>query len=235
MPPIRLRASSLTDLLDCPQRWYARQILRKDFPFSSRAELGSSIHAATAAFDRSILLGDDSDHALDNAIQVFHDTFGQSESKWKADPSNAGFPYRVADNTGHALVTRYCLDIAPQFRYRYVELTLHHLDVEVDGVEIRLTGSTDRVAEFATGLGVVDLKSGKSRVNASSEVMTKDKAQLGVYTLLAEHSIGEQVSSPAFIVGLDTQNQKVGISQPISGARDLLVGEPDKPGLLRLR
>jgi len=234
MPPTRLRASSLSDLLDCPQRWYAKQVLGKSFPFSSRAELGTSIHAATAAYDRSVLLGEDPSPALDNALGVFHDTFRQVESQWKADPSNADFPYRTADNTGHALVTRYCLEVAPQFKYRYVELTLKHLDVEVDGVEIRLTGSTDRVAETPEGLGIVDLKSGKSRVNSSSEVITKDKAQLGIYTLLAEQSIGERVSGPAFIVGLDTSNQKVAVSQPISGARDLLVGEPGKPGLLHV-
>jgi hypothetical protein len=57
-----------------------------------------------------------------------------------------------------------------------------------------------------------------------------------VYELLAERASGLPITAPAQIVGLQVaktdKGQRVATSHPVVGARELLVGEPDSPGVL---
>jgi hypothetical protein len=230
----RLRASSLPDILDCPSRWAAKQIEGRQFAFSSRAALGNAIHAATAAFDSQFsITGSPFEPSMENAITVFHQQFAYIRQDWKNDSNNIDFPFSVASKTGDVLVKRYCLEIGCKIKYRYVEVTLKSLDIDVNGVIITLTGTTDRIQECKEGLGVVDLKSGVNRVTNEGIVKVgADKPQLGVYELLAAASVGEPMTAPALIAGLDTNHSTVGLSEPVYGARELLVGTHDQPGLL---
>lgn len=229
----RLRASSLPDLLDCPARWEAKHVLGMTKPFSSRAALGQCVHDATAFYDvQTHLLGLDADQNLALAQDRFLQKFAERRSEWMADRGN-DLPFSTAEKRGKELVTLYALNISSKFRYVAVELTFRDVEVQVGDVSIRLTGTADRIYSGADGLGLLDLKSGKNRVTQEGVVsVSADKPQLGVYELLAEQHLGEFLSGPAYIAGLDTEKSVAAVSDPIPGAKELVVGTEDEPGIL---
>ena len=52
---VTLRASGISEWLDCPARAEAKQLLGKRTPSSGKALLGRAVHASTAVYDRSVL------------------------------------------------------------------------------------------------------------------------------------------------------------------------------------
>ena len=229
---VTIRASSLSDLFDCPARWEAKHLLNKRLPTSDAARLGTAVHAGTAAYDQAVLDGapisaDDAAGAVVDKIwdntddDVVWDDLNQSE----------------AEKIGLALHKMYCKEIAPRQEYIGVEVTCERLVLEDLG--IALTGTTDRIRRTAYGFyGIADLKTGKTAVAADGTVKTAGHAgQLGVYSLLASHAIGQPLDAPAQIIGLTTaktdKGRRVGIGE-VEGATDLLVGDDDNPGLLQM-
>lgn len=227
---ISIRASSLAELFDCPARWEAKNLLGMRMPSSGAARLGTAIHAGTAAYDQAKLDGSpiNPDDAAGELVKTLHDT--EEEVDWdEARPQDA-------ERIGLALLTRYCAEIAPHQDYVAVELTCERM--EVSDLDIALTGTTDRVRRTAVGeLGIADLKSGARAVGADGTVNTAGHgAQMGVYEILAQHALGEPITAPAQIVGLQTGKtaaaQRVGTGE-ILDARAALVGADDSPGLLQ--
>ena len=49
---VQARASGLSDLFDCPARWYAKNIEKRRMPTSSAAQLGTAVHAGAGAYDQ---------------------------------------------------------------------------------------------------------------------------------------------------------------------------------------
>lgn len=227
---LTIRASSLAELLDCPARWAAKHLEGKTMPRSAAAQLGTAVHASTGAFDASRLPGgtpitaDDAAGALVDAIHRPEEDVDWDET----DPN-------VAERIGLALHARYCDEIAPQRKYTGVELKCERL--EIPDLGIALTGTTDRVRELPDGRrGISDLKTGGRAVSPDGTVATQGHAiQLGVYELLASHAMGIAIDAPAEIVGLNTGKtpaaQRVGTGEVV-GARAVLVGTDDSPGLL---
>lgn len=130
--------------------------------------------------------------------------------------------------------TKYCNEIAPQHEYAAVEIKCDRL--EISDLGIALTGTTDRVRITDDGYGISDLKTGKTAVGSDGVVSTKGHAfQQGVYELLAEAASGLSITAPAEIIGMNTAKtekaQRVG-SGFISGARDVLLGDDESPGVL---
>lgn len=227
---IPIRASSLAELFDCPARWEAKNLLGMRMPSSGAARLGTAIHAGTAAFDQAKLDGSPitPDDAAGELVKTLHDT--TEEVDWdEARPQDV-------ERIALALHTRYCAEIAPHQDYVAVELTCERM--EISDLGIALTGTTDRVRRVASGeLGIADLKSGARAVGADGMVATAGHGpQMGVYEILAQHAIGQPITAPAQIVGLQTGKtavaQRVGTGE-ITGARDALVGTDDSPGLLQ--
>jgi len=112
----------------------------------------------------------------------------------------------------------------------------------VDGVEIELTGTLDRVysecdwidhtsINVATNpTGILDVKTG---ANACAQKTGKHKAQIGVYELLAEHTLGERVNLPGLIAQLQTSyTSDVDVKQ-VFDAKDALLGTENQIGLLQ--
>lgn len=230
----RLRASSLPDLLDCPARWEAVHLLGRRKESSSRAILGQCIHDATAFYDTETgLLQHNADTALAASVERFHEKFSSRKSEWKSDKKNT-LPFSKADKIGHQLVTLYALEISPNFHWSAVELTFQDYPVQVGSHVLLLTGTCDRIYQTPAGHGLLDLKSGKSRVSSDGEVkVAGDKPQLGIYELLAESKLGLPITEPALVAGLDTEKGTAAISEPIPGARDLVAGTAERPGLLQ--
>jgi hypothetical protein len=95
------------------------------------------------------------------------------------------------------------------------------------------------VRKIGDGYGIADLKSGKTAVASDGSVKTQGHAyQLGVYELLAERASGIPITGGAQVIGLQTgktaRGQRVAVSEPVEGARDVLVGDEDSPGVLEM-
>ncbi|MCE3602715.1 PD-(D/E)XK nuclease family protein, partial [Massilia sp. P8910] len=176
-----VRASSWGALFDCAFKWEGEHMLGMRRPSSLRASLGTAVHAGTAAFDQARL--DGSPIRADDAAEVFVDALQNpaEEVDYKSDTT---INLTEAETIGLALTVKYCLDVAPLFRYKSVEMKLNPLEIECDDeITIRLTGTMDRarVADNGTGIVIPDVKTG-SRIIENGEVSLKGKgAQLGVY------------------------------------------------------
>jgi hypothetical protein len=230
---VTVRASALSDFFDCPARAEAKHLLGKRCPTSGNALLGKAIHASTAVFDQSTLdkKGITVKEAAAAAVDAIHKPdedvhFGEDD----ASPSDL-------EGIAIALHGRYCNEIAPKQDYLAVEVKCERL--EITDIGLALTGTTDRVRRTDDGYGIADLKSGKSAVKADGTVETKGaRYQIGVYELLAEKASGVQITAPGMVIGLQTgkteKGQRVAVSAPMNGARDVLVGDTESPGILEM-
>lgn len=226
---ITIRASSLSELFDCPARWCAKHIEKKFTPSSGAAQLGTAVHAGTAAFDKARLPGG-SPITADDAAGLVVDAIYKPEFEvnWEEEKP------QEAEKIALALHTKYCTEVAPTQVYAAVEIACDCL--EIADIGIALTGTTDRVRMVDEGYAISDIKTGKQAVSADGTVKTSGHAyQMGVYELLAEAASGVPITGPAQIIGLNTGKtaaaQRAGFGE-IRGAREVLLGDGDTPGVL---
>lgn len=241
-----IRASSFGTLFDCAMRWEGEYLLKMYRPSSLRAWLGTSIHASTAAFDKAKL--DGAPISADQAANVFQQMlWDPTEDVDLKDPK---LSLKQAELIGMTLHTRYCAEIAPMMNYESVEMPLKPLEIETDGVIIRLTGTMDRarvvrmpvIMQLPNGMELVgavprrpkviaDLKTGGRLISDGVVTVKGRAAQLGVYQLLSEYTDGEQTDG-AQIVALQTSSTtQVGVSR-VFDAKSHLLGHDGAPGLL---
>lgn len=228
---ITIRASALSDFLDCPARAEAKHLRGLRTPTSGAAQIGTAVHTSTAIYDQSVIEGsgikpDDAAGAAVDAIRK-----PEHDVVWDDD-----YPVDDAERTALALHARYCTEVAPAQNYAAVEVKCERL--EITDIGLALTGTTDRVRRTEDGFAISDLKTGKTAVRSDGHVETKGHTfQLGVYELLAEHAAGLPITGPAQIIGMQTgktaKAQRIGTGT-IVGARDVLLGEPDSPGVLEI-
>lgn len=225
-----IRASSLSDLFDCPARWEAKHLRGMRMPRSGAAQLGTAVHAGTALFDNSRLEGNPitADEAAGAVADAVHSP--DEDVDWGEDSPNE------AESIGIALHKRYCREIAPKQQYVAVEATCDRL--EISAIGIALTGTTDRVTLTDEGYGIADIKTGKSAVSADGTVKTAGHAaQLAVYEVLAGAALDRVIDAPAQIIGLQvakTEKGRRAAVGSITGARKMLVGDESGPGLLQI-
>lgn len=229
MSVVKIRASSLGDLFDCPARWEAKNLLGMHMPSSAAAQLGTAIHASTAVYDQSKIEG--SGIKASEAFAAAVDAIHRPETDVNWDESSPA----EAESIAAGLHLKYCTKIAPTQEYAAVEVKCESL--EISDLGIALTGTTDRIRKTDEGFGIADLKTGKTAVAADGTIKTHGHAyQLGVYELLAEKASGIAITAPARVIGLTTAKsdaaQRVEISSPIVGVRETLIGDPDWPGVL---
>jgi hypothetical protein len=228
-PLVFIRASSLSELFDCPARWEAKHLLGMRGPRSAPAQLGTAVHAGTAVFDSSRLPGGSPVSAMDAADAVVKAIHHPEEDVDWADQSP-----RDAERIALALHTKYCFDVAPRQKYLGVEVTCEKLELPELG--IALTGTNDRIRMVGDRRGITDLKTGGRAVGSDGKAVTqKHELQLGVYELLAEHAMGVRIDAPAQIVGMNTgktaASQRVGLGE-VRNARQVLLGKDGEPGAL---
>lgn len=229
---VRIRASGLADFFDCPARAEAKHLRGLRTPMGVKALVGKAIHKSTAVYDQGVI--DRADLTIDDAAGAAVDVFKQpGEDVVYEEDDNP----KQLEGIALALHGRYCREIAPTQEYAAVEVTCDNLEI-VD-LGITLTGQTDRVAKVDDGHGIRDLKSGATAVGADGTVATKGHAfQLGVYELIAERASGIPINAPAKVIGLQTgkteRGQRVAVSGDVIGARDVLVGDQDSPGVLQM-
>ncbi|GAB3482246.1 RecB family exonuclease [Azotobacter salinestris] len=234
MKTITVRASSWGSLFDCGFRWEGVHLLGIKSPSSPRALLGTAIHASTAAFDAARVTGEklSTFDAAEHLVQTLR------HPEFDVDWRGADITPREAEVTGLALHTRYCDEISPRYHYVAVELETRPLEIDCGGgVIVRLTGTLDRarIKRDAGGVGIADLKTGTAAVTSEGVAKTKGhRPQVGTYELLYEHTTGEPCTAPAEIIGLKTKGKPVAATGEIHGARELMVGNDQFPGLIQI-
>jgi len=225
-----IRASSLAELFDCAHRWEGKHLLGMNGPTGGPAQLGTGVHAGTAAFDSSRLPGG-TPISIDDAAGAVVDAIHRPEREvdW------GDMKQRDAERIALSLHTKYCADIAPKQEYMGVEVKCERLDLPDLGIS--LTGTNDRVRRTPNGLlGIADLKTGKRAVRTDGKAETaKHALQLGVYELLAQHAMGIPIQAPAQVIGMNTgttpASQRIGTGE-VKNARALLLGQDGEPGFL---
>jgi hypothetical protein len=232
MNVVTVRASALSDFLDCPARAEAKHLRGLKTPSSPGALLGTAVHRSTAVFDESTITGKGIKigEAAAAAVDAIHKP--NEEVFWGDDDSP-----QQTESIALALHSRYCTEIAPTQEYAAVEVKCERL--EITDIGLALTGTTDRIRTVGDGHGISDLKSGKTAVRADGRVETKGhRYQIGVYELLAERASGIPITAGGEVVGLQVaktdRGQRVGKSEAIHGARDVLIGDADSPGVLEI-
>ena len=226
---IRVRASGLPELFDCPARWEAKNIRGLRLPGTGAAQLGRAVHAGTALFDLGRIRGAGLS-AEDCATEVVNVLRHPREEVDWGDTSPAEL-----EGIALALHRKYCAEIAPGFEFVDVEAECRGLEIAELGIE--LTGTTDRVYRDELGrFGIADIKTGKSAVGVDGTVRTAGHAaQVAVYELLADEATGRPMDAPAVIIGLQTAKTEAGRragTGSVTGARELLAGRDGAPGLL---
>lgn len=228
---VTVRASGISDFLDCAARAEAKHLRGLRTPMGGKALLGRAVHASTAVFDQARI--DASGITIEEAAGAAVDVIHKPDEDVQFD-ENLGA--QDIEDIALALHGRYCFEIAPKQEYVAVEVRCERL--EITDIGLALTGTTDRVRHLGDGQnGIADLKTGKTAVRADGHVETKGHAwQVGVYELLADQASGVPINAPGQIVGLQTgktaRGQRVAMSEPIVGARDVLVGDAESPGVL---
>lgn len=229
---VTVRASSWGSLFDCAFKWEAEHLLGMRRPSSLRANLGTAIHAGTAAFDQAKL--DARPIPINDAAEVFVDALHNPEDE--VDYRGDNITLSSAETIGLALTVKYCGEISPLFTYQSVEMKLDPMEIDCgNGITIRLTGSMDR-SRSAYGQGGViipDIKTG-ARIMDGKDVLLKGKsAQLGAYQIMFENTTGENTIGGQ-IIGLQTTSRaEVGVSSLIDGKRVMFGTEKEK-GLIEM-
>lgn len=229
-----VRASSLGELLDCAHRWEAKHLLGMRGPTSAEAHLGTSVHAATAAYDSRQAT------TVDEATAAFVDAFQhpQDEVSWQ------GLTPAKAASIGIGLTVDYCRDWANQ-SYVSIEHTLTPMDVDVHGFAITFTGTLDRCRiDVTSGVARIrDVKTGKRVLTVDEDdgrliAATKGHAaQTGLYALLASRDpvlALPDVSPDTEIIALSTTKSTGGsiAMGVITDAVGQLIGDSEQPGLI---
>jgi hypothetical protein len=228
--PITIRASSFGAIFDCPSRWIAIHVERLHSPSTSRALLGTAVHAGTAVFDTDRVNG------VTPSIEASCDAAAQAIERPDREVDWADDKPADAVDIAVSLTSRYATLEAPRHEYVAVEARVEAL--HLTDLDIVLTGTTDRVYRVPdTGeLGIADIKTGKTIVRSDGTVDTKGHAaQLGVYELVGQAAIGAPLSAPAQVIGLQTNKtpdkQRIACAD-IIGAREPLLGDDQHSGLL---
>ena len=183
--PLRISASALTSILDCPLRWFLARAAAGESGRSTSLGFGSIVHALTDH------LGKHPDVTKEELIALVDSVWDQLqfESPWISRRE------RVA---AEEAVTRFMAwhEAARGRSYAGSEV---EFSVEVpleEGDAVLLSGQVDRLETDREGrVVIVDFKTSK---NAPSNVSIADNPQLGLYQLAAEHdAFAQQVGAGA--------------------------------------
>lgn len=230
MSEFTARASSWGSLFDCAHRWEGEHMLGMRKPSGLRAQLGTAIHASTAAFDLARLASApiSPNDAADAFIKTLH------EPEQEVDYSQDDLTVKEAEKIGLVLHSKYCTEIAPLMNYQSVEMPLVPMVIDCGGdIQVRLTGTMDRARVIASANGKVinDIKTGGRVISKGVVSVQGRSAQLGTYQLMSENTDGE-LTVGAQITGLQTTSAApVGVSH-VFDAKKIMLGNDRERGLI---
>ena len=230
-PDMTIRASSLSELFDCSERWKAKYLLGMWMPSGPPATIGKAIHRGTAVFDTQRLLG--SAPSVEDAVEAAVHEVRNPDGEVNWDEMRPAEAIDIAAR----LTLNYCTDIAPKFTYRKVEMKLDSFDVQAsNGVVIRFTGHVDRQYTLNDQYGTLDFKTGKQVVKSDGTVSVQlSAAQLGTYELMelmATNTEKVQHILPAMIVAMPTAGKQLPKAVKVNNPHTLLIGDEQNKGLI---
>lgn len=229
-----IRASSFGELFDCALRWQAKHLLGMRMPNSPRALIGTGVHAGTAVFDQAKVGGGQPisvDDAAGVAVDAIAERIAEEGVRWTTDDPNRKDVEKIALR----VTTAYCNDVSPRYEFEAVEMETKPLSIDCGGgITIVLTGTLDRARIRAGSHGITDLKTGRSAVVGGRAATKKHRPQIGTYELLYEHSTGNAITGPGEILGINTSGSFQFGTADVHGAKALLLGNDDAPGLIEL-
>ena len=231
--PIKVRASSWSQLFNCAHAWEGVHILGMQSANSPRAHLGTAIHAGTGEYDLASL--NDKPISVYESAEIFVNALRNPE--YEVDWSGSDLTLNDAEKIGVTLTALYCDKIAPLYCFVAVELPTKPLIIDCGGgIQIQLTGTIDRVFTDDCGhsIGIADLKTGGASVADGVVKTAQHKPQIGTYELLCEHTLEQRCELPANIMALKTKGDAECGAGEIIGARELMIGTEEYPGLLQL-
>ena len=231
--PVKIRSSSWSQLFNCPHAWEGVHLLGMQSPSSPRAHLGTAIHEGTGDFDQAHL--DGKPISIYESAEIFVNALRQP--KYEVNWQGSDLSLNEAEKIGVTLTALYCEHIAPLYDFVAVELPTTPLIIDCGGgLRIQLTGTIDRVYTTDGGhnLGIADLKTGGASVSDGVAKTTGHKPQIGTYELLCGHTLDRPIDLPANIIGLKTKSDHDYGTGEIIGARELMVGTEEYPGLIQL-
>ena len=240
---VYVRASSVAEFFDCPLRWATKHLDGQTLPASSAARIGTAVHRSTGEYDASRLVDKDGQYlSIDDTADVIVETIRNPDEEvdW------GGLKLDKAIEIGIGCHVTYCNEIGADADYTAVEAALEELPIDVplrDGGELQiiLTGTLDRIRRECSEVmvdeipriqerfGIADIKTG---ARAMSQSPSRHKAQIGVYELLAYHSLAVDISLPGQIIALQTSANYDAGTKDVENAQAALVGDPENPGLL---
>lgn len=230
-PSITIRASAWGSLFDCAYRFEGIHLLKMRNTVGLRAALGTAIHAGSAVFDQARISGDTV--TVEDAAGVLVDKLRDPENEY--DPNKDDLTKTEAESIGISLLSKYCLEVSPQYNFVAVEMETKPMDIDCGGgIIVQLTGTMDRarIKKSTNGVGIADLKSGASAVQKGAAVTKGHGAQVGTYELLYEHTTGDSITAEAEIIGLNTKGKAEIATGTISNAKKVMTGDQDNPGLI---
>ena len=223
---VRIRSSSIASIIDCPLRGLSIALgLVKPLPSTAPAAIGSACHASTAAFDHAVAAGHNP--KPNDTADIVVDMIRNPEEE--VDWGMVSIP--EAERRALGVHTRYCTDVAPKIDYIDIELKCTPMLVEVEDIQIELTGTLDRACVNKDNeFGIADLKTG---ARACSQSAGKHKGQLAVYEILFENTTGEECLADPAIIQLQTSSEYMVDVKTVENARAALVGDGIQIGFLQ--
>lgn len=191
---IRLRASSLADLMDCAMRWEGIHLMGITSPTGFRAHLGKALHHGANIFDGAKFNNEQVN--IEDGISAFVNAFKKPESEIDWRGVNRG----KLEVQGIMLTRTYCADISPRYNYIAVEERMPEVEAQSHGITITLTGQVDRLQRYEDAWGVVDLKS-------TARPGGDYRAQLAVYQELGAARMGTEPRIEAGVIEMRTQGE----------------------------
>jgi hypothetical protein len=231
---VEVRASSWGRLFDCAYAWEGEQLLGLKTPNTIRPALGTAVHASTAAFDEARMQGNPI--SVSDAADVLIETLHRQDVDEAYDTS---LSMREAEVIGLRLHSRYCVEISPRYEFKAVEMRMEPVDIDLDGVTIRLKGTMDRARVARTEKDIdangnvlpgttrsrtiiPDIKTG-GRLIADGAVLLKGRsAQLGAYQIMYEQNAKEPTDGAQIIALQTTTAAPVGVSRVFDAKRAML-------------
>lgn len=229
----RVRASSWGQLFNCAHAWEGVHLLGMQSANSPRAHLGTAIHAGTGEYDLASL--NDKPISVYESAEIFVNALRNPE--YEVDWSGSDLTLNDAEKIGVTLTALYCDKIAPLYSFVAVELPTKPLIIDCGGgIQIQLTGTIDRVFTDDSGhsIGIADLKTGGASIADGIVKTSAHRAQIGTYELLCEHTMERRCDLPANIMALKTKGDAEYGTGEIIGARDLMIGTEEYPGLIQI-
>ncbi len=228
-----VRASSWAALFDCAYKWEGVHLEGIRKPGGVRALLGTGIHAGTAAYDQGQI--EHGSVGIEDSVDVMLETL--RAPGFEVDYAADDLTLLAAEKTGISLLMKYCREVSPLYKFSAVEMETKPLDIDCGGgITVRLTGTMDRsrVIHTTAKKRIVDLKSGGAAVQ-KGQANTKGFApQDGTYCLLTEYTTGETVDDTSEIIGLKTRGKPEIATGEIQGAKQLMTGTDEYPGLIEI-